>query len=225
MVTLSCRLSHLTALSSHLSICRSCGGERLSCLHSALCTPWSLITRGTCQMLDTSLRFITWVGLTWQKSASFSFTLCSRGSLLLQAKKVGVIPTDLSTWTLCCVGLVFCSPTTPRTGTRLTCTVHTSWASCLNWNCLKASRKGPDSMSPTVPPSSMMHTSGVWPDPSTGMWATLSIQFWMASVRCGTTCTVLPRNAPSLSFSITDWKIFPVVMLWSLVSVIPMNRS
>eukprot|EP00983_Pelagomonas_calceolata_P127034 1161361-Pelagomonas_calceolata.AAC.9 len=28
------------------------------------------------------------------------------------------------TWTLCCVGFVFCSPTTPMTGTSDTCTLH-----------------------------------------------------------------------------------------------------
>mmetsp|Transcript_4227 Transcript_4227/g.10864 ORF Transcript_4227/g.10864 Transcript_4227/m.10864 type:complete len:271 (-) Transcript_4227:598-1410(-) len=130
--TCSCRLSHLMARSSHWSIFNPCGGVMFSCLQSASCTPWSLITKGTCQMFDTSDKFMTWVAGTWQKRASLSFTDCSRGSLLRQARKLGAIPTERSTWTLCWVGLVFCSPTTPRTGTRLTCTEHTSCGAFLN---------------------------------------------------------------------------------------------
>lgn len=50
-----------------------------------------------------------------------------------------------------------------------------------------------DSMSPTVPPTSMRHTSAGSPLPSTGTWATRSIHSWIASVTCGMICTVLPR--------------------------------
>lgn len=57
----------------------------------------------------------------------------------------------------------------------------------LNWNCLKASTKGIPSMSPMVPPSSMMHTSGSAWSPSTGRCATVSTHSWIASVMCGTT--------------------------------------
>lgn len=62
-----------------------------------------------------------------------------------------------------------------------------------NWNWRSASRKTELSMSPTVPPTSTRHTSGDSWLPSTGSCATRSIQFWISSVTCGTTCTVLPR--------------------------------
>lgn len=51
-------------------------------------------------------------------------TLSCSGSLERQASRAGLMPRLRSVATLCCVGFVFCSPTTPITGTRLTCT-HT----------------------------------------------------------------------------------------------------
>lgn len=63
----------------------------------------------------------------------------------------GDSPRDLSTETLCCVGFVFCSPTTPRTGTRDTCTQQKFAGPTLNWNWRMASRNGALSMSPTTP--------------------------------------------------------------------------
>ena len=42
------------------------------------------------------------------------------GSVDLQASSVGPNPSDLRVATECCVGLVFCSPTALRTGTKLT---------------------------------------------------------------------------------------------------------
>ena len=42
-------------------------------------------------------------------------------------------------------------------------------------------------MSPMVPPSSMMHTSGFLPSELTGMADTRSTQLWIASVMWGTT--------------------------------------
>ena len=55
---------------------------------------------------------------------SFSLTPSPSGSLLRQASRSALRPSERSVATLCCVGLVFCSPTTPMTGTRLTCTTH-----------------------------------------------------------------------------------------------------
>jgi len=46
---------------------------------------------------------------------------------------------------------------------------------------------GADSISPTVPPSSIIQISGSSLLSSTGFLATLSIQFWIALVMCGTT--------------------------------------
>lgn len=67
---------------------------------------------------------------------NLTLTDCSRGSELRQASRWGLIPKLRSTATLCCVGLVFCSPTTPSTGTKLTCTLQKLPAPTLNWNCL-----------------------------------------------------------------------------------------
>jgi len=103
------------------------------------------------------------------------------------------MPSERSVATECCVGLVFCSPTTPRIGMSDTCTEQKLVAPTRNWNWRRASTNGADSMSPTVPPSSMTHTSGGPGRPSTGTAATRSIQSWIASVTWGTTCTVLPR--------------------------------
>src|SRR5882724_10710076 len=61
-------------------------------------------------------------------------------------------------FTLCCVGLVFSSPAAAMKGTRVTCTkrVFSVPSSRRIWRM--ASRKGSDSMSPTVPPISTMTT-------------------------------------------------------------------
>ena len=47
---------------------------------------------------------------------------------------------------------------------------------------LKASTKAMPSMSPMVPPSSMMQTSGFFSSELTGIAETRSTQLWMASV-------------------------------------------
>lgn len=93
----------------------------------------------------------------------------------------GESPSPLSSRTLACVGLVFCSPVVfgwntrskvskrteknyssyfivpkhgaPTCGTRLTWTQQKCSRFTLNWNCLKASTNGIPSMSPMVPPS------------------------------------------------------------------------
>src|SRR2546421_7504179 len=61
-------------------------------------------------------------------------------------------------FTLCCVGFVFSSPAAAMNGTSVTCTksVFSAPSSSLIWRI--ASRKGSDSMSPTVPRSEE-HTS------------------------------------------------------------------
>jgi len=68
--------------------------------------------------------------------------------------------------------------------------------SCLN--CLIASIKGRDSISPIVPPISVITISA--PDES----AASLILFLISLVICGTTCTVDPEYSPFLSFSITE---------------------
>ena len=57
------------------------------------------------------------------------------------------------------------------------------------------SRNGSDSMSPTVPPISTMHTSA--------LPAAWRMQDLISSVMCGITCTVAPRYSPRRSLRIT----------------------
>ena len=90
-----------------------------------------------------------------------------------------------SSLTECCVGLVLISPDPPTTGTSVRC-MKTQWlrpSSTPSWRI--ASRKGKDSMSPTVPPISTMQTSDS-PAPSRMLRL-------ISSVMCGMTCTVAPR--------------------------------
>ena len=80
----------------------------------------------------------------------------------------------------------------------------TSWRT---WRA--ASRKGCDSMSPTVPPISVITTSGRRPSaPGRSM---PTIRDLISSVMCGMTCTVSPRNSPRRSIAITDEYTLPVV--------------
>ena len=71
----------------------------------------------------------------------------------------GWMPISRSSLTECCVGLVLSSPTTPIIGTSVTWMYSTFSrpTSLRNWRM--ASRNGRHSMSPTVPPTSVMSTS------------------------------------------------------------------
>ena len=100
--------------------------------------------------------------------------------------------------TECCVGLVFSSPDGARNGTSETCRKKqlsrpTSWRS---WRA--ASRNGSDSMSPTVPPTSVMTTSGAG-----SAVRIASTRDLISSVMCGMTCTVSPRYSPRRSLAMT----------------------
>lgn len=66
----------------------------------------------------------------------------------------------ISSFTECCVGLVFSSPTEPMIGINVVCTNMTFSVLPRSLpSCLAASRNGMDSMSPTVPPNSTIVTS------------------------------------------------------------------
>ena len=87
----------------------------------------------------------------------------------------------------CCDGFVFSSPAALMNGTSVTCMTMalpgpTSWM-----NCRMASRNGSPSMSPVVPPISVMTMSQACSVLSLRSRALIS------SVTCGMTCTVLPR--------------------------------
>ena len=102
----------------------------------------------------------------------------------------GWMPIERSAATECWVGLVFSSPEGPMNGTSETCRKNTlsrptSWRTCR-----AASRNGSDSMSPTVPPTSVITTSmSPWSSepPMARMRSLISL------VMCGITWTVSPR--------------------------------
>lgn len=108
----------------------------------------------------------------------------------------GWMPMLRSAATECWVGLVFSSPEGPMYGSRETCTKNTlsrptSWRT---WRT--ASRNGSDSMSPTVPPTSVITTS-------TSSVAIRRIRDLISLVMWGMTWTVSPRYSPRRSLAMT----------------------
>ena len=119
------------------------------------------------------------------------------GCSLRQIRMSGWIPICISSRTECWVGLVLSSPAAAMKGTRVrwmnnALSRPTSWR-----NCRMASRNGSDSMSPTVPPISVITTSC----PGAGR----RMAFLISSVMWGMTCTVEPRYSPRRSLLITVW--------------------
>ncbi len=108
----------------------------------------------------------------------------------------GVMPIVRSACTECWVGLVLSSPLGPMYGIRLTCKKKQRSRPTSCRTCRAASRNGSDSMSPTVPPTSVMTTSTSGP-PSARMRSLISL------VMCGMTWTVSPRYSPRRSLAMT----------------------
>ena len=88
--------------------------------------------------------------------------------------------------TECCVGLVFSSPDGTMYGSSETCRKKHRSRPISCRICRIASRNGSDSMSPTVPPTSVITTCTPGP-PIPRMRALISL------VMCGITWTVSPR--------------------------------
>ena len=97
-----------------------------------------------------------------------------------------MIPISRRRPTECCVGLVLISPEARRYGSKVRCMKRTFSRPFSSPNCRMASKKGRLSMSPTVPPISLMTTS-------TSSEAIFSMLALISLVMCGTTCTVDPR--------------------------------
>ena len=94
----------------------------------------------------------------------------------------------------------------------------TSWRTCR-----AASRNGSDSMSPTVPPISVITTSGRLPSASGS--AIARMRLLISSVMCGITCTVSPRYSPRRSLAITVEYTWPVVTFAEPDRLRSRNRS
>ena len=112
-----------------------------------------------------------------------------------------------SSLTECCVGFVFSSPAASMNGTSVTWRYMTFSAPTSRRNWRIASRNGSDSMSPTVPPISLMTTSVGDARRSRRMRDLISF------VMCGMTWTVAPRYSPLRSLRSTESQIAPAVWL------------
>ena len=88
--------------------------------------------------------------------------------------------------------------------------------SCLTWRT--DSRNGSDSMSPTVPPTSVITTS-------TSSVAIRRIRDLISLVMCGMTCTVSPRYSPRRSLAMTVEYTCPVVTLAEPARLTSRKRS
>jgi hypothetical protein len=140
---------------------------------------------------------MTQSGGTLEKREIFSLMRAATAASVRHRRMSGWMPISRSSFTECCVGLVLSSPAAPIQGTRVTCTLMALVGPTSSLSCRMASRKGSDSMSPTVPPISTMATST--PSVASRTRALIS------SVMCGITCTVAPRYSPRRSLEITDW--------------------
>jgi hypothetical protein len=110
-------------------------------------------------MHPTSIAPMTASTATLEKSAIFSFTARESAICVRQSSTSGWMPISRISLTECCVGFVLSSPAVGMNGTRVTWieSAFCQPASILSWRM--ASRNGSDSMSPAVPPISMMATS------------------------------------------------------------------
>ena len=110
----------------------------------------------------------------------------------------GWMPMRRSSFTECWVGFVFSSPAWPMNGTSVRCRKMQRSRPSSVWSWRIASRNGSDSMSPTVPPISVITKSRSCDS------ATSFTRCLISSVMCGITCTVPPRKSPRRSLRITE---------------------
>ena len=151
-------------------------------------------------MLGTSIAFTTARSSTSHMSAILRLLDSETMRSLRSTSASGWMPMERRAATECWVGLVFCSPDAPMYGTSETWTKNTLVRPS-SWRTWRAdSMNGWLSMSPTVPPISVMITSGTGP-PSAGGCACSRIRRLISSVMCGMTCTVSPRYSPRRSLA------------------------
>ena len=145
------KLSHSLLLGSTLSKCK--------CLQTCTANPFFSNIKGTSYKILALLFSITFSLLTLQNIAIFSFIELGIGSSVLHTKISGFIPIDCNSFTECCVGFDFNSFVPKICGNNVTCIYATSSGNFSNPICLIASIKGKLSISPTVPPISVITTS------------------------------------------------------------------
>ncbi len=142
-------------------------------------------------MLSASLQLTTARSGTLVNSAILRRSASGRARSDRQSRMSGWMPMDRSSFTECCVGLVFSSPAAPMYGTSVRCMKIERCSPSSIRICRMVSRNGSDSMSPTVPPISTRHTSAS-PAPR-------RMRDLISSVMCGMTWTVSPRYSPRRS--------------------------
>ena len=118
-------------------------------------------------MLGISSLCTTHSRSTLQKEATFMRMLSSRWRSVRRTRISGWIPIPCNSFTECCVGFVFNSSAAFKYGTYVRCT-HTALRPSSHRNCRIASMKGALSISPMVPPTSVITKSKASPDPSKG---------------------------------------------------------
>ena len=148
-------------------------------------------------MLGASGALMTASSGTSQNRLILRRAASSMGRSLRTTMASGTMPRLRSSATLCWVGLVFISSLGAMYGARVTWMEAELAGPTSLRNCRTASRNGRISMSPTVPPTSVMTTSASVRSPSRRMRLLISL------VMCGITCTVSPRKSPRRSFWIT----------------------
>src|SRR5699024_6287968 len=154
-----------------------------------------------------------------QNSAIFFLFSSLIGSSLRKIIASGWMPSERKSLTLCCVGFVLISPAALIYGTNVQCT-YITWSRPISLLiCRIASKKGKDSISPTVPPISVITTSAFVSSPALYTCCLISFVTW------GITCTVAPLYLPFRSLFITLEYTFPVVILLNLFKLISINRS
>ena len=132
---------------------------RPSFRHPASSRPSSAISRGTSYRVEAVAFWMTHSGRTLQNRAIFRRTSSVMGTPHRHTRMSGWMPRERSSFTECWVGLDFSSP---EPGTW---TIRGTWInatsprgrSARTWRM--ASKKGWDSISPTVPPISQITTS------------------------------------------------------------------
>ena len=161
--------------------------------------PSSYINIGTSYMVSASIDWITASCSTLQNKANFFRKSSESSCSVRHTKTSALIPLSMRVFTECWVGLVFNSFAADKNGTSVKwITMQFSRPSShRNWRT--ASIYGKDSISPTVPPISVITIS------CSPLFPKSCIRAFISFVICGITCTVFPKKSPRLSFSITLW--------------------
>ena len=119
---------------------------------------WACIHKGTLYIELTSFDWTTESGATLQKRAIFRRVSPGISFSVRNTRMSGCMPSSCRALTECCVGLVFSSLAAAIKGT------YVRWMQRLllpssHRSCRTASRNGSDSISPTVPPISVIMKS------------------------------------------------------------------